>query len=133
MADEVNDCEDLVADRKACQRVFDLWLWEDTVFYWGLTREEHTVDEGTFEYWELFLGKPSSLPTSIPAYDLAYVLDRLPLKRGNREKTIAKEGSYWYIGYPDRSGDYSVDIMSSKTSLLEAACELAIQLKEEVR
>lgn len=68
--------------------------------------------------------------------DLKHIVtELLPKIRGGRELTIVydKTGRWWYVGYPNLDGDFSIDLHATDEDVEGAALHLLSQLDEEKR
>ena len=64
--------------------------------------------------------------------DLKEIINLLPKFRGGRELTLNYDkGGQWYVGYPNETFDFSVDLYASERDIEGACLNLLSQIDKE--
>lgn len=64
---------------------------------------------------------------------LKEIIRLLPKLRGDRELTLQYDitGRWWYVGYPNLDGDFSIDLYANDDDIEGAALNLLSQIDSE--
>ncbi len=102
-----------VAKRDLCKELYELSGWIDN---------SHTFFEALDNVWEA--AQRDDDDDAIPAYDLGYLLRKLPLRLGtvSLELHVLKTADTWEVGYNGKG------VWFRDSSPEDAACSLAIEL-----
>ena len=64
--------------------------------------------------------------------DLKEIINLLPKRRKGRELTLNCDFSgYWYAGFPNKEGDFSIDLYAAERDIEGACLNLLSQIDEE--
>lgn len=121
-----------VASKQLCQELYELSGWDAGDKYWNEQYVGIETKWYVMNHKVVASGRNEGLDTGIPAYDLGYLLRKLP--EWIDDEGTTEEKSYPFIiehkraGYLDyESGGYS-DLNCSADTPEDAACQLAIEL-----
>lgn len=111
-----------VADLELCKELYELSGWFDTYFFWD-------ADNGVAEKSEALLMHPTK---NCPAYDLGYLLRKLPAKIMGKNNmliflSLSHSGSEWWANY-ETGGNSRAEIQMSADTPEDALTKLAIEL-----
>lgn len=123
-----------VASLELCEELYELSGWVDTLFdknedtyrIWSYSRADYEMHVGLRDGNE----KLSDYQEAYPAYDLGYLLRKLPEEYPDAYALqIRREPSdCWYAGYYARTGDSDLRTESRADTPEDAAVKLAIEL-----
>ncbi|WP_100503982.1 hypothetical protein [Mycobacteroides abscessus] len=116
-----------VASKQLCQELYELSRWDAGDKYWN---EQYV---GIDTKWYVMSrkvvasGRNEGLDTGIPAYDLAYLLMKLPrVHDGDYHVTIQAVNNNWCASYDHLEGGTQLESFGDTPE--DAACKIAIEL-----
>lgn len=120
-----------VASLELCKELYELSEWDDTSYHYANGILEHGIDTAFKKY-----AIEEKYPGYCPAYDLSYLLRKLPKyvkvdERSSRLEfhPLAEDSTKWAVGYM-KPGLLSSEwhIIAVADTPEDAACNLAIEL-----
>lgn len=113
-----------VADLSLCKELYEVsgWTKPQDEPHWHLDSSPHLCNVGADDYDE-----PERY---VPAYDLGYLLRKLPAYHGQNMLTLKwiQQSLKWLAGYEDRDGFVEEGIHAYAFDPEDAACKLCISL-----
>lgn len=121
-----------VASLENCKKLYELSGWEDAYAWWNFSDDAPEEDPTPKRTWYLQYGS-DGWGARCPAYDLGYLLRKLPGHIGDEFLDMCWYGDGWEFAYQrSRRGLWNAQIGSHHAKTPEdAAALLAIELFEQ--
>lgn len=113
-----------VASLELCRELYEMSGWADTNYTYYANGGKHS---GTMMHRSMVFNKSDNLP----AYDLGYLLRKLPTFHDEANLWLNNDGLSWQVGYAtDKygNGDFHFILSELADTPENAACLLAIEL-----
>lgn len=119
-----------VASLELCKELFELSGWEDTNYCYRNHARTGTGTKKLYDRWQLRKTLPNKnvvTRTFVPAYDLGFLLRKLPIKRVKLRNYTRGWSCQWSEDFKD-NGRRIRDYVGDSDTPENATCQLCIEL-----